>query len=227
MATASKRLSRKALRQPDWFQITVEKLVELYETKRALVWLGVALVIAVLSGIWGWQLFKERQDDQAGQEFTRAMNLYRSEKYRDAVPAFQKVETYRWSRFSTLAHLYEANSYLASNELDKAITAAQRFIAATSPDSLYRQIGLLTLATAEVGKNQCQQAIEHYSEAERITGAFRDRAVIGKARCLEQIGDTKAAIVAYKEYLNDYPDSLIAVRIAELEAKTSGQATAK
>ena len=50
---------------------------------------------------------------------------------------------------------------------------------------------------------------------------------MGKGRCSEQIGDTKGALAAYKEYLQDNPDSPLAIRVAELEAKAGGQAVAK
>lgn len=223
MATANKRLTRKQIRQPDWFQVTTEKALEFYEQNQIKVLSGVAGVVVLLLGVWGWQAFKERQDIAAAQDFTRAISLYQSEKYPDAISAFQKVQAYRWSHYSALAHLYEANSSLAIHELDKAIASAQRFIAATRPNSLYRQMGLLALASAEERKDECKQAVGHYSEAEKIKAALRDRAILGKARCSEQIGDTKAAGAAYKEYLKDNPDSPLAVRLAELEAKTAGQ----
>ena len=122
------------------------------------------------------------------------MTLYQEQKYREAIPAFEKVQGYRWSRYAALAHLYQANIYLTQNELDKAIPAAQRFIAATAPDTMYRQIGLVTLATAEERKNQCPQAVQHYAEAARINSALKDRATLGKARCAAQNGDIKTRI---------------------------------
>jgi predicted negative regulator of RcsB-dependent stress response len=223
MATARKRITRKQLRQPDWFHIATEKALAFYGENRIQALLGITAVIVLLLAILAWQFFKERQDTQAAVEFSQAMTLYQAEKYRAAVPAFQKVEAYRWSHYSILAHLYEANSYLAIHDLDKAITATERFIAGTSSHSLLRQIGLLTLATAEEQKNQCKQAIGHYAEAAAIKEAFQDRGVLGKARCAEQLGDTKGALGAYKEYLKDNPDSPLTVHIAELEAKAGGQ----
>jgi hypothetical protein len=227
MATASKRISRKQLRQPDWLHVTTERALEFYEGNQIKVLIAAAAVVVLLIAIWGWQVFKERQDVQAAREFTKAIGLYQSEKYRDAVPAFQKVEGYRWSSYSLLAHLYEANSYLAMNDFDKAIAATERFLAGTSSNSLFRQIGLLALASAEEKKNDCKQAVGHYSEAANINAALRDRAIMGKGRCSEQLGDTKGAIAAYKEYQQNNPDAFLAVRVAELEAKASGQAASK
>jgi len=222
MATASKRLTRKDLRQPDWFQTTSEKALEFYAGNRSAVLIAIAALVVALLAIGGWQLLKERQDTLAAQEFARAMALYQSAKYGDAVSAFEKVQAYRWSRYAILAHLYQAHSHLGNNDLDRSLTAAQRFVAASEPGSLYREIGLLTLASIEERRNQCKQAIEHYGEAEKISGVLRDRALLGKARCSEQLGDIKAALTNYKEYIKNHPGSLVSLQIANLEAKLGG-----
>jgi hypothetical protein len=219
MATASRRVTRKQLRQPDRFQVASESALEYFQTHKTLVFAATAAAVIIIALIWGWQIFKARQDVAASHEFTKALALYQSEKYRDAIAAFESVKTFRWSRYSVLGHLYLANSYLATKEIDKAISAAQRSLTATKPNSLYRQIALFTLASAEEQKNQCQAAIEHYSNAQSIAGALQSSAALGKARCAEQMGDAQTAIATYKEYLKDNPDSPFAMKLAELEAK--------
>jgi len=227
MATASKRLTRKDLRQPDWFQTTSEKALEFYAGNRSAVLVAIAALLVLLLAIGGWQLFKERQNTLAAQAFAQAMALYQSAKYSEAISAFEKVQAYRWSNYAILAHLYQAQSHLGKNELDRGLTAAQQFVAASEPDSLYREIGLLTLASIEERQNQCKKAVEHYSEAEKILGVLRDRSLLGKARCSEELGDIKAAITNYKEYLKNHPGSSVSLQIADLEAKLSGQPGAK
>ncbi len=227
MATASKRITRKSLRQPDWFQVTTERALEFYQDNQTKVLVAVAVLVALLLGVWAWQEFKDRQNAAAAEEYRRAMTLFQAQNYRDAIPAFEKVEGYRWSHYSTLAYLYQTNSYMALNDYDRAMTTAQRFISATSPDSLYRQIGLVALATAEERKNLCKQAVEHYSEAEKINAPLKEKATLGKARCAEQIGDIKTALAAYKEYLKDNPGSPVALQIAELEAKAATKPVGK
>src|SRR5712692_2866295 len=227
MATASKRITRKSLRQPDWFQVTTERALEFYQDNQTKVLVAVAVLVSLLLGVWAWQEFKDRQNAAAAEEYRRAMSLFQAQNYRDAIPAFEKVEGYRWSRYSTLAYLYQTNSYMALNDYDRAMTTAQRFISATSPDSLYRQIGLVALATAEERKNLCKQAVEHYSEAEKINAPLKEKATLGKARCAEQIGDIKTALAAYQEYLKDHPGSPVALQIAELEAKIAAKPVGK
>jgi len=227
MATASRRISRKQLRQPDWFQLATENALEYFQTHKTVVVSAAAAAVVIIAFVWGWQIFKAKQDIAASHEFTKALALYQGEKYRAAIAAFEAVQTYRWSRYAVLAHLYLANSYLATKDIDKAISAAQRSLTATRPNTLYRQIALFTLASAEEQKNQCQTAIEHYSNAQKIAGALQSSAALGKARCAEQLGDTKTAIATYKEYLKDNPGSPLAIKLSELEAKESQGAAAK
>jgi len=227
MATASRRISRKQLRQPDRFQLATENALEYFQTHKTIVLSAAVAAVVIIAFVWGWQIFKAKQDIAASHEFTKALALYQGEKYRDAIPAFETVQTYRWSRYAVLAHLYLANSYLATKDIDKAISAAQRSLSATRPNTLYRQIALFTLASAEEQKNQCQTAIEHYSDAQKIAGALQSSAALGKARCAEQLGDTKTAIASYKEYLKENPGSPFAIKLSELEAKGSQGAAAK
>jgi predicted negative regulator of RcsB-dependent stress response len=221
MATAGRKISRKELRQPDWFQVASENSLDYFKHHKNVVFATLAGVVVVAAIVWGWQIFKERQNTAASEEFSKAIALYQSEKYREAIPAFENVKGYRWSRYAVLGHLYLANSYLATSESDKAVSEAQRTLAAIRPGSFYRQIALVTLATAEEQKKDCKNAVQHYSEAQNISGALQGRAMLGKARCAEQLGDTPTAISAYKDYLKETPGSPWAVKLAELEAKTT------
>ena len=72
MATASRKISRKELRQPDWFQVATESAVEYYAAHKALVFTAAGAVIVLLAIVWGWQAFKEKQNSEASQEFTAA-----------------------------------------------------------------------------------------------------------------------------------------------------------
>ena len=231
MAPTSRRLSRKELRQPDWFQTTTESALGFYEEHRLKVFLGIAVIVVLLLAIWGWKTFKERQDVMAAGEFGQAMTLYHAGKYSEAVAGLAKVQTYRLSRYANLAHLYEANSHLAMNDLAKATSAAQRFIIGTTQNSLMRELGLITLAVIEERNSQCKEAIKHYAEAQKIKGAFTSRAFLGEARCAVEIGDFGAAIAAYRQLLKDQPESALAtyvtVQIADLESKLAAQAEQK
>lgn len=231
MASTSRRLSRKELRQPDWFQTATESALGLYEEHRLKVFLGIGLIVVLLLGTWGWKAFKDRQDATAAREFGQAMTLYHAGNHSEALASLAKVQTHRWSRYANLAHLYEANSHLAMNDLAKATSAAQRFIVGTKQNSLMRELGLLTLAVVEERKSQCKEAIKHYAEAQKIKGAFTARAFLGEARCAVETGDLRAGIAAYRQLLKDQPESALAtyvtVQIGDLESKLAAQTEQK
>ena len=219
--TQTRRITRKQLRQPDRFQVASEKGLEYFASHKQLVYAAIGAVALIGLAILGWQLFKERQNNAAALEFTNATELYQAEKYREALTAFEKVQQYRWSRYAGLAHLYQANSHIALGEWDKASSAGQRAVTASRPDTLYRQLALMTLANAAEQKNDCRQAIESYNEARKITAAQQGEALLGKARCLEKTGDAAGALAAYKEYVKDQPGSMASAKVAELEGKVS------
>lgn len=227
MATASKKITRKELRQPDWFQVASEKAIEFIEVRKAQVISAAVVAVLVLVGIWMWQAYKEKENIAAGQEFTNAVEFFQAAKYTEAIPEFEKVQGYRWSRYAGLAHLYQANIYLMTSNLDKALNSAQRAVSATSPNSLYRQLALVALGSAEERKNQCKNAIDHFVEAQKIAGPLQNDATLGKARCAEQLGDRPTVIAAYKEFLKDNPGSSLALKLAELEAATGAPAKTK
>ena len=219
MATSHpRRITRKELRKPDRFQVATEQALEFYQSHKNLVFAVIGALALIGIAILGWQMFKERQNTEAAQAFTNATELYETEKYREALSAFEKVQQYRWSRYAGLAYLYQANSHIALGELDKALSAAQRAVTASTPNTLYRQLALMALAHAAEQKNDCRQAIESYNEAHKIVAAQQAEALLGKARCLEKTGDKAGALAAYKEYVKDQPGSLFNAKVAELES---------
>jgi predicted negative regulator of RcsB-dependent stress response len=219
----AKRLTRKDLRQPDLFQRTTKRVLEGYEENRRIVWLAISALVLIVLAIVGFQIFKERQESAAAQEFAQAIDLYHGSNYEEAASAFEDVQRFRWSRYAHLAHLYQANAYIELNDLDRAATSAQRFLVGTRGNTLMRQIGLFTLGNIEERRDRCNEALQHYEEAVRITGAFRELALLGKARCSEKTGDLKNAVAAYREYLKAQPTSPIALQLRELESKLAAQ----
>lgn len=219
MATASPHISRKELKEPDSFQRTADQALDFFNHHKALVIGAAAGLVVLLAAIAGWQMFKANQNATAGREFTSAMNLYQTEKFREASAEFEKVQGYRWSHYANLAYLYQANSLLALGDNEKARSAAQRFVSGSRPDSLYRQIGLATLGMIAEKNNDCKTAVGHYDEAGKTAGAYQETAQLGKARCLELMGDVQGAIAAYKTYVKDASGTPISLKIAELEAK--------
>lgn len=228
MASSAKHLTRKELREPDRFIVLTHRGLAFVQKHRTTVAAVAVIIVLMIAGLLGWSIYKERQNEQAAQQFDSALELLRSGNHKEALAEFSNIQGYRWSTYAALAYLYEANSHLALENFDAAATAARRFVASTEQHSVYRQLGLVTLGHVEELRDQCKDAIQHYAEAERIPGALRERAVLGKARCHTAVGDHGAAIAAYQQYLKENPNSPIATRlmlqVAELQKTAGGKA---
>ncbi len=73
--------------------MATEKALEYFQSHKNLVFAAVGVLVLIGLAILGWQLFKERQNDAAALEFTDATALYQAEKYREALTAFEKVQS--------------------------------------------------------------------------------------------------------------------------------------
>ena len=224
MARPPKRLNRKHLRQPDRFITLTSRLVDAFQRNRTASFCVIAICLLAFTIIFGWQLYRTRQDTFASQEFGKALGYYHAGNFRAAIAALEKLEQDRWSRYSELAALYQTNAYLAIDNPDKAVESGRRFIGTSNGDPFLRQLGLVALAHAEEQKARCTEAIQHYSKAESLAGALKEHALLGKARCNLQLGDAKAALATYRQYVAEYTGSSMApvyvlLKIGELEAK--------
>lgn len=224
MARPQKRTTRKDLRQPDRFITLTAGLADIFQRNRIASFSVVAVFVLASVIILGWEFYKDRQVTLASQEFGKALGYYHAGNFREAIAALEKLDQYRWSRYSELAALYQTNAYLAISNPQKAVEFGRRFLRISNRDPLLRQVGLVSLAHAEEQNARCKEAIQHYSEAETLAGAFKEQALLGKARCNLQLGDAKAALATYRQYVAEYTGSSMApayvlLKIGELEAK--------
>lgn len=224
MVRSPKKITRRELRRPDAFITFTSRLFHFYQQQKTVIFTGAGLFVVVFLGFWSWNLYQARQHRLAGREYTHALVLYQSGKYQEAIDALAKVATHRFSLYSHLALLYQANSHLALKETAKAITVLGEFLRREHRDPLLRQLGLLTLGYAQEKAGQCKDAAMSFAGALKIEGPFKEEALLSKARCAMQDRDFKEALNVYREYLSSYPGSErineISLRVKELEAMT-------
>lgn len=224
MAHSAKKISRKDIRKPDQFFALSHKVVHFVTGHRTELLAALALLLAVLLGIWGWDSYRQRQERLAAQDYSRALNLYHAGRYGQAVEAFAHIKSYyRSTPYTGLSLLYQANGHLALGDDAKAAASLTELLQRENKDSLLRQIALISTARLQEKKGQCKEATASYAEAEKIAGAFRDEAMLGKARCSLQNQDLKGALNSYRQYLTSFPASEraveISVRAQEIEGK--------
>ena len=227
MARSPRRITRRDIRKPDQFvAVTGEIFHYVKQNRKAFIGAAVAVVLALV-GLWGWDVYKQRQNQLAAKDYARAVNFYRAGKYADAVQLFGKAKEYSLSSHSAPALLYQANSYLALGEPAKAAASLQELLHKERKQSLLRQLGLLSLAYLHETAGNCKEAAPRFAEAEKIVAPLTDDAILGKARCSMETQDRKGALESYRRYLSSYPAGdragEVTLRVQELEARLAGQ----
>lgn len=222
MAPSPKKFTRKDIRRPDQFIIFTRDLFHFFRNHRTTVLASSALVIVAILILWGWDLYRGRQNRLAAEEYTRGLALYHNGKYREALEALAQVSKYPASTYSRFGLLYQANSYIALKEPAKAAALLKEFLARERKNPFLRQLAFLTLANTQETAGQCKDASASFREAEKLPGPFKEEALLGQARCSAQNHDFKEALSSYRQYLSNYPGSdrtgEISLRIQEIEA---------
>jgi predicted negative regulator of RcsB-dependent stress response len=230
MRTASRRITRKDIRQPDWFVLAMRRFVAFSKTNQTALIAGAAVIVFLGAALFGLSLYRGRQNRLAAEEYARAVDLYHDGKYKEALDALNRLELYSSTYYSRMGLLYAANAQAALQNTTAAVDSLHRLLDREKKDPMLRQSAYVSLGYTQEQRAQWGDAAQSYAEAEKIAGPLKGDATLGKARSYAQAGHTKEAIAAYRKFLADNPDSErfneISVRAGELEAK-AGQAPAK
>lgn len=231
MAHSPKRITRKDLRRPDQFVTVTGQLVDWVRHHRKGFLLGLGAVVGALLLYGGWDLYTSRQNRLAARAYARALGLFHEQKYREAIGPLTQLSESGPSMYRRLALLYLGNSHLALGEPKTAAAAFERLAhGAPRPDYLH-QLALLSLAHSYEKSGNAKEAAKSYAAAGKVSGPFKDQAILGEARAHAQAGDLRAALEAYRTYLVAFPGAErgaeISVRVQELEAKVGTSAEKK
>lgn len=201
----------------------LREAVGFFATHRASVIAAAAILAVIVAAVLGWDLYHDRQNRLAAEEYARAVDLYHGGKYKEALEALKRLEIYRSSFYSRLGLLYTANTQAALEDNAKAADALQQLIAKEQKEPILRQTAYVSLAYTQEQSGQCKEAVGSFSEAEKITGPMKADATLGRARCSALTGNFKEALASYRGFARDNPSSdrinEISVRIQELEGK--------
>ncbi|HEY2989623.1 MAG TPA: tetratricopeptide repeat protein [Candidatus Binatia bacterium] len=223
MRSAAKRITRKDIRQPDWFVTLLRKSISFFKINRTPVIASAAVVALVAAAFLAWDLYRGRQNRLAATEYVRAVELYHDGKYKEALEALKRLEVYRSSVYNRLGMLYTANTQNALQDTAKAADALQQLIAKEQKEPLVRQAAYMSLGYTQEQKGQYKEAAASFAAAENIAGPLKADASLGKARCSALAGNFNEALASYRKFVTDNPNSSrlneIAVRIQEMQAK--------
>jgi predicted negative regulator of RcsB-dependent stress response len=231
MARPVRRITRKDIRRPDQFITLTGQFLELFAQHRTKFLASLALIVALLFGAWGWDLYRTRQNRLAEREFNTALILYHNNKYREALEALAKLDIYRSSSYSTLGLLYQAHSYIALKDNSNAEAKLQELLRREKKDPLLGQLALLTLGYTQERSGRFKEAVQSFSQAEALQGPFKEEALLAKARSNSLMNNYKEALNAYRQFALSYPNSertKEAMLLAQdMESKAGGPSAGK
>jgi tetratricopeptide (TPR) repeat protein len=217
--TSHRKLSRKALKQPDEFLTTVDWLADFASRNVARVAAGAAAAVVAIAAIFLLSLYSKHQQRVASEQFYRALTALSSKDYKTAEEGFSALARNDPSRsLGHLAGFYLTVTYLAQNQPTKARATTQAYLA-EGGGSLFRQMALIKLGVIDEDLADYRAAQAAYAEASRLTGPEKNQAEIGVARTLALNGDRRSAIVAYQQFLRDNPFAQQRTEVAEALAR--------
>jgi predicted negative regulator of RcsB-dependent stress response len=206
MAVSSHRkLSRKALKQPDEFLTTLDRLAEFVEHNLARVIIGAVAVVAVIAIVFVASFYSQHRQRITSEQFYTAINALNDKDYAGAAKGFNALaEDDPGSSLGHLAKFYLATTYLAQNQPAKARDELQSYLA-DSGNRRFRQMALTQVGVANEDLGDYRDAHAAYVKAAQLDGPEKARAQIGTARTLARLGDRQGAISAYQEFLRENP----------------------
>lgn len=214
-----RRVSRKALRQPDEFVGTLDLIGDWIAHNLARMIIGAAVLVAAIAVSLVVSLYSQHRQRVVSAQFYSAINALSDRDYGTAEKSFSKLA--RHGSGSTLGHLaefYLANTYIAQSQPAKARDALQTYLAGGGT-RLFRQMALIQLGVANENLGDYRDAHAAYVKAAQLNGPERARAQISAARTLARLGDRQAAIAAYQQFLRENPFSQQSAEVTEALAQ--------
>jgi TolA-binding protein len=209
MLTPRKRIRKKDLKE--------DKLVTLYFKSRQ--WLeenikyitgGAAALLVVILGLLVISHLRQKADQTASVEFSKASRLFLASDYRNAVVQFTAIvnrsggtASGKMARFYLAQSLYNTGDYLGAQKQFK------KFAASFSADEQLRATALGGEAACLEQQGKPREAAVKY---EAIVDKFKDlpRApyfLLHAARCYELADDAPKSQALFQKIINDFPDS--------------------
>jgi tetratricopeptide (TPR) repeat protein len=218
---ARRRFRRKDLKRPDEFVTQGWHLLTWAgENSRQLSW-GLAGIVILALLVTAFVSLRSARVRQANDELGRALGEFRAGHYANAATQLGEVASH-WQSTAPgrIAALYAANAELKAQHLDAAIAGFQALAGANDWPSYLQQEVLLGLGSAMQRKGDSAAAATTFQQAAALEGPYRAGAILGEARCREQLGEKDKARELYQRFQLDFPDAaaaeLVAARLQQL-----------
>jgi tetratricopeptide (TPR) repeat protein len=205
---ARRRFRRKDLKRPDEFVSRGRQVLDWgTENARLLSW-SAAGVAALILLVMGFISIRNARVRQANEDLSDALADFHGGRYAQAATQLADVAS-RWHSTSAgrIAKLYAANADLNAKDFETATALLQEVLSAHDWPSYLKQQALDDLGFALEHKGDARGAAERYAEAAALEGPYTAQALLGEARCREQIGEREKARQLYEQLQRDFPQS--------------------
>jgi len=220
---ARQRFRRKDLKRPDEFVSRGRQVLDWgTENARVLSWSAAAVAVLVLL-VMGFVSVRNARVRQANEDLSHALADYRDGHYAPAASQLADVAS-RWQSTAAgrIAGLYAANADLNADNFETATVLLQDVLSAHDWPSYLQQQALVDLGFALEHKGDAAGAAGRYATAAGLDGPYTAQALLGEARCREQMGDKDKARQLYEQLQRDFPQSgegeVAAAKLDELRA---------
>lgn len=220
---ARRRFRRKDLKRPDEFVSRGRQgLAWAQANSRAVSWTlaGVAAVGLLVAGVFSVRAARIRQ---ANDDLSHALGELRAGHYSQAATQLGDVAT-RWQSTAAgrMARLYAANADLKAEDAAAATAQLQQALDVGDWPPYLKQAALVSYGFALARKGDTQGASARYAEAAALDGPYTALAVLGEARCHEQLGEKDKALALYERIKTEFPQAaeaeVVEARIGALKS---------
>jgi tetratricopeptide (TPR) repeat protein len=165
----AEKLSKKEMKEPDWFQTEFARVLEFVKYHRKQVAWGAGIVVSLLLCAAGWYFYDRNYENQAGRLYDQAQQEMggadAAAREKNTVKVLSDVVAkYPRSDAAVAAHYRLGNIYYNQGEMDRSITSFREVLKQAPSDS-----ELVTLA--QNGLGYCYEAKKDFPKA---LSAFQD-----------------------------------------------------
>lgn len=202
--------NNELLENPEALADRVTRSEEFLEKNKNVVF-GVVLVVAlILGGIYFYNYWQERQEEQAQEEMFQAVFYFESDSLSKALngdgnyPGFLEiVDEYGNNEATNLAQYYIGAIYLKQGDFQAAIDALEDF---SADDLLVQSRAYAMMGDAYMELGQYDDAAERYQQAaEHKENKFFTPYYLSKAALAHELGgNMEAALTNYSRIAEDY-----------------------
>ncbi len=211
---------RKSLQEPDVFVSRTSQLINYIYTNRKPILIGLAVLLIVVAGVFGYQWRRVQMEKNASQRLAEIMNRYReavSAAEGDEEKAFENirsdlkslVETAASTRTGKIARVRFANLLYRAGEIKRAAELYRNAISDFQNEPEIRVFIESGLAHALQAQGEIDEAVSRFEAVLAFPGDVLDEdALFQLGELYAASGKTEKSEQAFRELLTRFADSM-------------------